>query len=60
MRVTAVMPLRAEVRGYHNTVSGTSSHWSSTLMVALDLQLLLVFYSNLKSRWNYCEVKSRP
>ena len=47
---------RAEVIRYQNTILGTSGHRSSTPMIAFDF--LLVFYSDLRCRWNRCRVIS--
>jgi len=57
--------LSAEVHRCQVKISGNSVHWNIKCIVAIDMQgickvfaFLLMFYSDPRSRCNYCEVIS--
>ena len=52
MWLIGMMP-SVKVKSYWNTILGTSGHESSMLIRLTRYDLLLVLYSNLRSRWNH-------
>ena len=52
MWLIAMMP-SVKVKSYWNTILGASGHESSMLIWLTRYDLLLVLYSNLRSRWNH-------